>query len=151
MTHALAGLARTLIAAAAMLSTAAFAGPIEEANKQLVLEFQAVVLNGKDADAAPKYVVENYIQHNPRVADGLAALQGFVREMKHSGSEASGTIKRIVAEGDMVVIHTHFKRTAVDRGSALVDFFRIKDGKIVEHWDVVQPIPETSANSNSMF
>ncbi|MDB5873352.1 MAG: polyketide cyclase [Ramlibacter sp.] len=150
MTHTIFRMAGTLAAAAALLSTAAFAGPLEDANKKLVLEFHAVVLNGKDADAAPKYVADNYIQHNPRVPDGLAALQGFVREMKRGTPESRANIKRVVAEGDLVVIHSHVQRTPGERGAALVDIFRVQDGKIVEHWDIVQPIPETSANSNGM-
>jgi predicted SnoaL-like aldol condensation-catalyzing enzyme len=135
----------------ALLAAPAFAGPTEEANKKIVLEFHEKVLNGKDADAAPKFVVPNYIQHNPRVPDGLAPLQGFVRELKRTSPESRSTIKRVIAEGSLVVLHSHVQRSPQDRGAALVDIFRLENGMIVEHWDVVQPVPETAANNNTMF
>lgn len=123
----------------------------EEANKRLVLAFQERVLNGKDADVAAQYVAEHYVQHNPRVPDGLAALQRFVRELRQSSPDASSSVKRVVAEGDLVVLHSHLKRNKDDRGMALVDIFRVENGKLAEHWDVMQPVPETAANANGMF
>lgn len=127
------------------------AGPQEDANTRLVLEFQRVVLNGKNADAAPKYVSEGYIQHNPRVPNGLDALQRFVRGLASISPVPNATVKRVVAQGDLVVLHSHVQRNAEDRGTAQVDIFRVQDGKLVEHWDVMQPVPETAANTNSMF
>jgi len=136
----------------ALSSAGAFAsGPLEEANKKLVLEFHAVVLNGKNADAAPKYVAENYIQHNPRVPNGLAGLQGFVRELSRNSQDARVTIKRVIAEGDLVVLHSHMQRSSQERGSVLVDIFRVENGKLAEHWDVLQPIPESSVSGNGML
>lgn len=126
------------------------AGPLEDADKKLVLEFYEVVLNGRDADAAPTYVAEGYIQHNPRVPSGLAALQGFVRELRRIAPDARSTVKRVVSEGGLVVLHSLTQRNPQDRGVAQVDIFRVQDGKIVEHWDVMQPIPEVAANSNGV-
>ena len=60
-------------------------------------------------------------------------------------------IKRMIAEGDLVVTHGLIKTSPEDRGTAAVDIFRVEDGKIVEHWDVLQPVPETAANDNTMF
>lgn len=68
---------------------------------------------------------------------------------KYPGYHAS--IKRIIAEGDYVVVHNHTVTGPNDRGNAIVDIFRIEDGKIAEHWDVIQPVPEHSANQNTMF
>lgn len=140
-----------LAAVCTAFAAPAFAGPLEEANKKLVLDFYETVLNGKDADAASRYVADNYIQHNPRVPNGIAALQGFVREMRRSVPESRSTVKRVVAEGPLVVLHSFVQRSPQDRGSALVDIFRVEAGLIVEHWDVMQPVPETAANQNTMF
>ncbi|MBB6563176.1 putative SnoaL-like aldol condensation-catalyzing enzyme [Acidovorax soli] len=130
----------------------ASAPSVEQANTKLVLEFYEVVLNGKNADAAARYVAADYIQHNPRVPTGLAPLQGFVRELQRSAPQARSTVKRVVAQGDLVVLHSHAQRGGPeDRGMALVDIFRVHQGKIVEHWDVMQPVPETAANPNGMF
>lgn len=128
-----------------------FAGPQEDANKKLVLDFYETVLNGKDADAAPRYVAEGYIQHNPRVPNGLAPLQGFVRELRRTSPDARSTVKRVVAEGALVVLHSFVQRNPQDRGSALIDIFKVENAMIVEHWDVIQAVPETSANPNGMF
>ena len=110
-----------------------------------------VVPNGRNADAAPKYVVDNYIQHNPRVPDGLAALQGFVRMLQQSAPQARSTVKRAVAEGDLVVLHSLNQRNPEDRGMAQVEIYRLENGKIAEHWDVFQPIQEFAVNSNGML
>lgn len=141
------------LAGCAVPGVATKQGPQADENKKLVLEFYERVLNKKDADAAAKYVVPHYIQHNPRVPSGLAPLQAFVRELKRTSPEARSTVKRVIAEGDLVVLHSHVQRGAgpQDRGLALVDIFRIENGMIVEHWDVMQAVPETSANQNGMF
>ncbi len=60
-------------------------------------------------------------------------------------------IKRAFSDGDIVILHCHWMRSPGDRGDAVVDFFRVKDGKVVEHWDVIQSIPATAANTNTMF
>ena len=60
-------------------------------------------------------------------------------------------IKRVIAQGDMAVTHSNLKLTAAEPGMAVADFFRSEDGKLVEHWDVIQAIPDASANSNGMF
>jgi len=72
---------------------------------------------------------------------------GFVQQFPEVNLE----IQRMVAEGDLVVTHSHLTTGPQDRGSAVMDIFRLEQGKIVEHWDVMQPVPETSANDNTMF
>jgi predicted SnoaL-like aldol condensation-catalyzing enzyme len=93
-----------------------------------------------------------YIQHNPFAADGPQAFIDFVNSFKGANPLLSVDIVRVIAECDLVVTHSHITVSPEDRGSAAMDIFRLdKRGKIVEHWDVVQMIPETSANDNGMF
>lgn len=123
-----------------------------EANKALVKNFYEMAFaDHKAKEAAEKYLSEGYIQHNPHVATGRQPFIDFFVPFFAKNPEARSEIKRIVAEGDLVVLHVHSKGKKSDRGNAIVDIFRVENGKIVEHWDVEQPIPEKSANSNTMF
>jgi predicted SnoaL-like aldol condensation-catalyzing enzyme len=119
-----------------------------ERNKQTVVEFYELAFNGKQPEqAVEKYVGKEYIQHNPQAPDGPEAFIGFVKAFP----EASVDIRRVVAEGDMVVTHSLLKFTPDDRGTVAADLFRLEDGKVVEHWDVLQSFPEDSANPHPMF
>ncbi len=119
-----------------------------EANKRAVRSFYELAFNGKEPEeAVAKYVGDRYVQHNPEADDGPEAFIGFVRAFP----ELSLEIKRIVAEDDIVVTHGLVKFSADDRGTVAADLFRLEDGKIVEHWDVLQPFPEESANDHPMF
>ena len=120
-------------------------------NKELVVTFANEFFNEHKMEAAEKYVVPSYIQHNPMAATGRAAMMEFFQGFWKNFPDASSDIKRVVAEGDLVVLHYHFKMKKDDRGFAVVDIFRLENGKIVEHWDVMQQIPEKSANQNTMF
>jgi predicted SnoaL-like aldol condensation-catalyzing enzyme len=122
-----------------------------EANKRAVLEFYDLALNKKDADAAFKFLGPTYKQHNPTVADGFEGLRATVAWLKNDRPDFRVEVKRVFAEGDFVVLHVHVMADKNDRGQAWAEFFRLEAGKIVEHWDVMQPIPETAANSNTMF
>ena len=119
-----------------------------ETNKQTVLAYYTLAFNDKQPEeAVARYVGDKYIQHNPQAPDGPEAFIEFVRQIP----EASVEIKRAIAEGDFVVTHSLLKIAPDDRGMAAVDIFRLEDGKVVEHWDVLQPVPETAANDNTMF
>jgi predicted SnoaL-like aldol condensation-catalyzing enzyme len=123
-----------------------------ERNKQIVIAFYTRAVNDKQpADAVAKYVGSEYIQHNPDTPDGADAFIQSMTKLFAQFPQIRVEIKRIIAEGDLVVTHDLVKTTPEDRGMAGVDIFRLRDGKIVEHWDVRQPIPETSANDNTMF
>jgi len=131
--------------------TASAAETAPEKNKRLVLEFYNLAFNQhRPIEAANKYLAENYIQHNPRVADGRA---GFIDAFKDaSPSDPSRSeIKRVLAEGDLVMLHLHGTAKPGDRGVAVVDIFRVKGDLITEHWDVGQKVPETAKNNNGMF
>jgi predicted SnoaL-like aldol condensation-catalyzing enzyme len=119
-----------------------------DANKRTVVEFYELAFNGHEPEQAVKrYVGSRYIQHNPQAADGTEAFIGFVRAFP----ELSVDIRSVFADGDIVVTHSLVKFTADDRGTVAADFFRVEDGKVVEHWDVLQPFPEESANPHPMF
>ena len=143
-------------AAAAMLALAlspvAHASAEQEAaNKAAVLAFYEKGLNQKDADAALKYVGDRYVQHNPNAADGPEGFRKFIAFLRDKFPQSRSEIKRVFTDGDYVILHVHAVRQPGDRGSAIIDIFRLEQGKIVEHWDAVQPIPEQSANPNGMF
>ena len=123
----------------------------EEANKKLVIEFYEKAINQKDFEAAAKYFGNRYVQHNPNAPDGIEGFKTFLGFLREKFPQAKSEIKRAFADGDYVIIHVHAVRTPGERGSAIVDIFKLEDGKIVEHWDVVQPIPEKAANNNTMF
>jgi predicted SnoaL-like aldol condensation-catalyzing enzyme len=96
-----------------------------------------------------------YIQHSPGLADGLAGLMVLVEEFDSLYSDYSISVKRVIAEGDMTVAHCHYKFGKNDLGKAIVEIFRFEDGLMVEHWDVIQEVPESevtgNANGNGMF
>ena len=125
---------------------------MQENNKKIVRDFYELAFNQhKPTEAAKRYIGGRYIQHNPHVPDGAEAFysyfEGFFKEHPKSRVE----IKRVLADGDLVVLHLHSITDEQDRGRAIVDVFRVEGGKIVEHWDVIQDVPEASANSNTMF
>jgi predicted SnoaL-like aldol condensation-catalyzing enzyme len=97
------------------------------------------------------WVAPDYIQHNPVAKDGrdnaIAALEPFFKAMPGM----SYTVARVIVEGDLAVVHNKLMMNPADRGSAVVDIFRVKDCRIVEHWDVIQAIPAQSANDHPMF
>ena len=99
-----------------------------------------------------KYVGDTYRQHNPYAADGKQAAIDFLGKFMASGAEYKYDFKHVYVDGRLVVVHSHVTRGKDDRGSAVIDIFRFdRHNKIVEHWDVVQPVPEKSANDNTMF
>ena len=142
---------RLALALALLVAVVAPAQADPEANKKAVLEFYDKALNQKDFDAASKYFGPRYVQHNPGAPDGIEGFKAFIAQRKEKFPNARSEIKRAFAEGDYVILHVHSVREPGERGVAIVDIFRLENGKIVEHWDVVQPIPEKTANSNGMF
>ncbi|WP_191577713.1 nuclear transport factor 2 family protein [Achromobacter insolitus] len=135
-----------------VLACAAQASPEQEAaNKAAVLAFYEKGLNQKDADAALKYVGNRYVQHNPNAADGPEGFRQFIAFLRDRYPASHSEIKRAFTDGDYVILHVHAVREPGSRGNAIIDIFRLEGGKIVEHWDAVQPIPEKAANSNGMF
>jgi len=121
-------------------------------NTQLVVSFYEQAFNaGQPEEAAARARGETYTQHNPGAQDGPAAFIGYTHWLRGRFPELNLDIKRVLADGDMVVTHSNLHLAPGDRGMAVADFWRLEDGKIVEHWDVVQEVPEESANGNTMF
>ena len=119
-----------------------------EQNKRTVVEYYELAFNEhKPEEAVERYVGPRYIQHNPQAPDGPEAFIAFVNAFP----EISVDIRRVIAEDDLVVTHGVVKFAAEDRGTVAVDIFRLEDGRVVEHWDVLQPWPEESANPHPMF
>lgn len=123
----------------------------EEQNLAIAMEFYDLLLNQKDFEAGTALMGDEYIQHNPNAPDGYAGIRAHIEMLQQRYPQNHGEIKHVFTYGDMVALHVHSKRTPDSRGNAVVDMFRLKDGKVVEHWDVVQAVPETALNDNTMF
>ena len=122
-----------------------------ETNKKVVKEFYDLIINKKDFDSAKKYIGSRYKQHNPLVADRPEGLEKFVTFLKTNYPEAKSEIKNTFADGNYVILHVHSLRAPDTAGRAIIEIFRLENGKIEEHWDVIQEIPSSSANPNGMF
>ncbi len=148
---------RTAASAAALILGVSLAGaataetPLEWSNRQAVIAFYNKALNEKDFDAASKYLGNRYTQHNPTAADGPDGLKGFIQFLRDKFPQSHSEIVHAFADGDYVILHVHSIRTPGTAGRAIVDIFKLERGKVVEHWDAVQDIPASSANSNGMF
>ena len=123
----------------------------EERNIQFVAEFYDLIINQKDYARAKAYMGPRYKQHNPLVKDYPEGLQEFIEFLKTNAPEAHSEIVRSFADGDYVILHVHSIRQPGTRGRAIIEIFRLENGLIDEHWDVIQEIPESSANPNGMF
>lgn len=123
----------------------------EEANRELVVNFYNKFFNEHLVNEAAVVVAGDYIQHNPTVPDGKAPLVNYFSGFFKENPEFRNRIVRSAADGDLVWLHVHSTTGNEDHGKAIMDLFRVQDGMIVEHWDVIQPVPEQSANSNTMF
>ena len=129
----------------------AFAGTLET-NKKVVIDFYNKAFNEhKPTEAMQLFVGEKYIQHNPFVADGKKPFIDFFLDFYKKHPTAHADIKRVITEGNLVVLHVHSTLDEKDRGRAVMDIFRVENEKIIEHWDVGQVIPEKPANPNTMF
>jgi predicted SnoaL-like aldol condensation-catalyzing enzyme len=122
----------------------------EAANKKLVMEFYQSLFGDKDFTAIDKYLSKDYIQHNPSVADGSEPLKEGVKIWFKDAPKSKVDFQHTASEGDLVYLH--IKSVGADgKITAIMDIFRVKNQKIVEHWDVIQSAPEVSANKHPMF
>jgi predicted SnoaL-like aldol condensation-catalyzing enzyme len=120
-------------------------------NARTVVAFFTLAFNDQKPElAVARYVGPVYVQHNPTVASGKDAFIQFVKGLNAQFPQAHVDIRRVVSQDDMVITHSKFTLSPSDRGSAVADVFRLEKGKIVEHWDVIQAIPETTVSGNPM-
>jgi predicted SnoaL-like aldol condensation-catalyzing enzyme len=140
----------------AVIATTTCAAPArnvaaEAANEAMVVRFYDELFNEHDLAALDRYVGPTYTQHNPMATDGKETLRALFGPYFQAHPGYHATIARSAAEGDLVFLHVHAQESPDDRGRAVVDIFRVAGGKVVEHWDVVQPVPDKTASGHPMF
>jgi predicted SnoaL-like aldol condensation-catalyzing enzyme len=123
----------------------------EEANRQLILAVYEHVLKPLDSSRVDDFFAPGYIQHNPMAETGAAGLKQFLDWARSTSPGATHEVKRMLVDGDFVVAHVHVVINPGERGNAVIDIFRIENGRVAEHWDAAQPVPASSANRNGMF
>ena len=106
---------------------------------------------GKVREAYETWVAKDYIQHNPNARDGRDAAIAFLEPFYQRNPNHKMTVYRVLVDGDLIAVHLRGQDGPNDLGAAAVDILRVKDCKIVEHWDVTQKVPEKSANGHGMF
>ena len=152
--------ARLLAAALLIVTTAPSASASEtEADlectmtpREVVEEFGDLFYRQKKVrEAFENWVHPDYIQHKPALPDGREAVIDFLQNLLERFPERIFTVHRVIASDDLVAVHYHSQSSTEDRGFAVVDIFRVEGCRMVEHWDVVQAVPERSANGNTMF
>lgn len=122
-----------------------------ETNKRNAIAFYRTAYLGNPREAVDKYVGAEYIQHNPLVANGKQAFIEYFERMQREYPDKSIEFVRAVAQGDLVALHTHQIWPDGDE-YVTMDFFRFdQNGRIVEHWDAIQEVPESSASGNPMY
>lgn len=120
-------------------------------NKESAIAFYRTAFNGDPRKAVEQFVGDRYIQHNPVVGDGPNGFIEYFERMQREYPDKSVEFVRVIAEGELVALHTHQIWPGNDE-YVTMDFFRFDDqGKICEHWDAIQQIPETSNNPNTMY
>ena len=141
-----------LILSLALTAAKASAADCRLTPKEVVTRFMTrFYIDKKVREAFETWVDPGYVQHNPMAATGREAAISFLEPFFAQHPDIHYSIARIISDGNLVAVHSHGKFAPDDRGVAVVDILRVEGCKVMEHWDVVQPVPEKSANSNGMF
>ena len=125
--------------------------PEEQANLDLVLEMFEHVLNPMDSSAVDRFIAPHYIQHSQLAQPGREGLKAFLDIIRAETPEAVHDIKRAFVDGNHVTVHYHVRRWPGDPGWAVIDIFRLENGLIAEHWDVMQDVTEGGPNPLAPF
>jgi predicted SnoaL-like aldol condensation-catalyzing enzyme len=137
------------------LSTPATAAPgpkpATARSESVVLGYLRDLTVRHDLSAVGRYVSPSLYQHDPALADGSAATEKAYADLFAAHPDYTVTVAKVVAEGDLVAVHTHVQDASGDLGTSVYEIFRVRHGKIVEHWSDAQDVPATSVNGNSMF
>lgn len=142
---------RGVLAVAGALPFAATAGATAPNNRAVVEAFADLFYRKRDvAEAFRRYVAADYVQHNPNIADGRDAAVAALGPM-FARPGARFDVRHVLVDGDLAAVHLHAMPRPDSRGGAVVDLFRLAGGLIVEHWDVLQPMPEHPLNPHAMF
>ena len=120
-------------------------------NKAAAIAFLELASRGKVSDAYAKYVGAGFKHHNPFFEGSAEALKAGMEENARQNPDKVLEVKRAIAEGDFVTVHSHVRQKPGELGAAIVHIFRFENGRIVELWDLGQPVPENSQNQYGMF
>lgn len=121
-------------------------------NKEAAVEFLRMVVANKVRDAYAKFVATDAVSHNPYFGGSRDELMRAMEDAHKQNPNTTIDVKRVIAEGDLVAVHSHVRHKPGSRGAAVVHIFRFgSDGKVVEFWDLGQEVPDTSPNRNGMF
>lgn len=123
----------------------------EQANLDHVLAMYRDVLMALDSSRVDDYIRPDYIQHSTLAEPGVQALKDWLDARRADSPDAVQTIHRSFVDGDHVIVHVHVSRWKGDPGFAVVDIFRMEQGMIAEHWDVLQEVPSDPVNTIGMF
>ncbi len=124
---------------------------MEENKKDIAISFLKLASGGKVRESFSKFVGTTFKHHNPFYEGSAAALMAGMEENARLNPHKVFEVKRTIAEGDMVVTYSHVQQKAGDLGAAVVHIFRIEDNRIVELWDLGQPLLENPINQYGMF
>ncbi|UMZ09258.1 nuclear transport factor 2 family protein [Pseudomonas sp. MPFS] len=125
--------------------------PLEQENRRKVLAFYQLALNDKDFAAARPYLGDHYIQHNPGVKDGIEGFREFIEFLREHYPTSRSEVRQVFVDGDHVIVQV--KNTGREPGvvRSIIDIYRLEQGRIVEHWDATQVLPDKTLNSNGVF
>jgi len=122
-----------------------------DSNKDIAISFLQLAASGKVREAYSKFVGAGFRHHNPFFEGSAESLRAGMEENAQQNPNKVMEVKRAIAEGEFVVIHSHVRQSPADLGAAVVHIFRFENSRIVELWDLGQPLPETSPNQHGMF